>query len=448
MEKKQKPKVMIYCAAPWPFRTTVIGHLYEIAQVFPTVLLIGEDAQKLDLETELALKNKKLFPFLEEIISVQELIKKKTEFFKKNKYFRQLARNIIIHHKPDIVIVTNDVYPFDMYLLRYAKKIGAVTVNIYSGLHSANFKDIAWIVDRTNAYFRFPFLKPFFLKLIFAKIRKYLGYLLYNFILPILVGEKPFGGSSIVLYSSAGHRVDYIIGSSKNEYNFFIEEGLPEEKIYILKHPLCRESTRKFFEQAYFFNSRRKYKTDTKTLTLLFPAGKIGFRRSDYSIISEEEIQKNIIKIITLITKALKGWRVFIKPHPNIPIDKELEKTLKSISNQIKITNPSDPIDKYIEISDVIVASAESSTATFIAHLHNPKKTILTVDFLGQFLGDFFKDFMGIEYIDNKEKLIKTLELIKKDRYKIKPYKKIDKFEKKEFRDAVEMVNLLVKNSL
>ena len=439
-ENKFCPKIVFYTSGPWIFRATSIGYLYEIAQVYPVVLL----AEELDFETEEVLKDKELFPKLGEIIPVRQFTGPKMNFFAKNRYFCSLAKDIIQHHKPDIVILVTDIYPFDLYLTRFAKRINAITIILPVALHAVELKQVAKKVDITNAYFKLPPFLPFSFRLFFIKLRKYLGYFLYNWIMPLMVGELPFWGkSSIALYSPSGLRADYLITYSKQDYDLSIKEGVPAEKLYILNYPLKRQATRKFFERAYFLNSRRKYKTDTKTLTLLFPCEKIGFRRSDYSIISEEEMQKNIIKIITLITKILKGWRVFIKLHPNAQIGKELEKTLNSISDQVKITNPSDPVDRYIEISDVIIASAEPSTAIFTASLQCPDKPIISLDFHHELSGDYYKDFEGIEYIDNEEKFIKALELIRDNKYYKKDEEDKVKLEAKEFPNTIEMLKYL-----
>jgi len=57
-------KIIFYTSTPRNFRTTLIGYLYEICQVYPVILLCEE----LDFETEEILRNKELFPKLEKII--------------------------------------------------------------------------------------------------------------------------------------------------------------------------------------------------------------------------------------------------------------------------------------------------------------------------------------------------------------------------------------------
>ena len=81
MENRKVKKVIFYTSIPRLFRTTLIGHLYEIAQVYPVILL----SEKLDSETERALKNKDLFPKLEKIIPVQQYRKERATFWNKYK---------------------------------------------------------------------------------------------------------------------------------------------------------------------------------------------------------------------------------------------------------------------------------------------------------------------------------------------------------------------------
>jgi len=88
MEKndiKKQPKikkVLFYTSVRRLFRTTLIGYLYEIAQVYPVVLL----SEKLDEETEKVIRNKKLFPKLEKIVPVEQYTGRKMNLFARSKY--------------------------------------------------------------------------------------------------------------------------------------------------------------------------------------------------------------------------------------------------------------------------------------------------------------------------------------------------------------------------
>jgi len=433
-------KVLFYTHSPRAFRATLIGHLYEIAQIYPTILL----SEKLDAETENALKDKDLFPQLQEIIPVRQYTGEKRGLFAKNRYFHALANSAIQSYNPDILITANDVYPFEIYLIRAAQKAGALTIVIEPSLHSLNLRDIAWQVDRVNAYFRFPSFFPFALRVGFVKIRKYAGYLLSSIILPLLVGEVPRLKSSVILYSPSGFLADYSICYSKEDYLLSLQEGVSLQKLSILRNPLWREATRKLFEKVYFFPARKFHSGNKKTLLLLFPFHRIGFRREDRSIIGEKELEENNLTIVSLIAEILQDWNIIIKMHPDDRrLDTGLRDKFQTISRSIETPNPDDPIDRYIEISDTIVALDEPSTALFTASLQCPDKRILTIDLYKRWGGDFYKNFEGVEYIDNKEKLIHVLEEIRGGIHQRNVQRNSKPLENKEFSDTVEALEYL-----
>ena len=230
------PKVLFYAANPYVFRSTPIGYLYEIAQVYPVVLL----SEKLDPETVKILKNKDLFPKLEGIIPVGQY----TERRMSNKDLFKLAKDVIYRYKPDIVIADNDLCSFEMYLMRFAKKINALKITIQPSNVAGSVIAEKWI-DLINSYLRFPQFLPLWLRLFFVKCRKYLGHFRYYWFWPLMVGEKPFWGKSSYLLrrGNSGMRdSDHQIVFSKRDYNIYLKDGVPAEKLYILSHPLNRKT--------------------------------------------------------------------------------------------------------------------------------------------------------------------------------------------------------------
>ena len=113
------PPLLFYTSVPRSFRTTLIGHLYKLASVYPVVLL----SEDLDQFTEEIVKNKKLFPKLEEIIPIHQHTGEKRSLLAKNKELATIAREVIEKYRPRIVITANDLYLFEMYLFREAGKI-------------------------------------------------------------------------------------------------------------------------------------------------------------------------------------------------------------------------------------------------------------------------------------------------------------------------------------
>lgn len=258
MTEKIQPKikrVLFYTSTPRIFRTTFIGHLYEISQVYPVVLL----SEKLDPETEKILNNKALFPKIEEIIPVRQYTERKIGLLAKNRYLYKLAKNIIWSYKPDIIITDNDMCSFELYLLRFAKKIKAINICFQGAFMGGKMEQAALRINLVTAYLKMPFFLPFRFKLLLEKIRRRLAHLLYYWIMSLTVGQAPFiGKSSVKLWNcNVGFRdADYYVVFSKRDYNFRINDGIPAEKLYILSHPLSRD-TRAFFEKAYLRKSKK-----------------------------------------------------------------------------------------------------------------------------------------------------------------------------------------------
>ncbi len=442
-EKTPYSKALFYVGNPYLFRSTLIGHLYEVAQVHPVVLL----SEKLDSETQTILQDKKLFPKLEKIIPVDYFSKTKTNLFSKNKYLCGLAKSVIRKYRPDIVIAPTDYSFFELYLMRFAKKAGVLKIAVQTS-NSVESITMAKLVDLINANLRFPCFLPFWLRFFLVKCRKYFGHFFYYWILPLTALEKPFWGKSsfILRKGNSGMRdADYQIVFSKRDYDIFLKEGVPAEKLKILPHPLARE-TKNFFEKAYF-NKFKNYKKDKKVVCVMVPEDTVlGFDKKNYSlIISKKERIRNHIEIIKTINKILSDWEIDVKIHPDTKNFEGLKGHLIEISENIEIIAPREPIDKYIELSDVIIGlSLSASTALFTASLQCPEKPIISLDFHQELLGDYYKNFDGIEYIDNKEKFIKILELIQDNKYQ-KELKK-DKEEimtERKFSNTVGMLEYL-----
>ena len=445
---KKNPKVLFFVENARLFRTTLIGNLYEIAQVCPTVLLLGRYTP----EMSKILDDKRLFPKLEKTIFFETAFGDK--IFTKNKTLYKLQKDIIKDYKPDVIIVHNDISPASLYLLRFGKKTGALNVVLQAGFKVGGAEETAKYFYLSSAYLKWPSFVPLSIRLFLVTMKKYLGHFFYFWILPLTVGEFPFPGksSSILMKGKSGMRdSDYSVVFSKREKDICVQDGVPKEKLFILDHPLLRESSRKIFEETFFSNKIQKVRDDPKALTLMFPAEVIGFKKGNYSFISIKENQRKRLAIIGLIVEVLKDWKIYIKPHPAVTtlpakIKKEVDQnfeTIKTLSNNIIMVDPFDPVDKYIEMSKVIVGIPPASFSLYTAPLQNPGKTTLSLDFEQEILGDIYKGecFSEIEYIDNKNEFISILELIRDNKY-YRESKTGSKVE--DFSNTVDLLNCLL----
>ena len=433
-ENRLYPKVLFRATNPVLFRTTSIGYLYDISQVYQTILL----TEKLDPETEKILHNKRFFPKLQKIIFTVEPFYGKV--LMKNFRLYKIIKETIKTYKPNIVISSDDTYPGSLYLMRLAKKLGAITIAIQDGFQIAEGEKLYLWSCLTNSYLKMPSFLPLSIRMFLVKLKKYLGHFFYYWILPLTVGEMPFlGETSLVFWKiSAGLRdADYSAVFSERERNLCIKDGVSSQKLFILEHPLKREKIKIFFKKAYFLQNKNK--ENKKILTIMWPTEKIGFKKEDYSLISENEIRKSRDRIIQLISGILTDWKIFIKPHPAVKNVSEVKNFLGSVPDNVSIVNPSEPADKYIEMSRVIVGVPPASTTIFTSSKQNPEKIVLSLNLNNEFLGDVYKDFGGIEYVDNEEKFINVLNLIQDNKY----YKKHSTGSHSGFSDTNELLNYI-----
>ncbi|MDP2947202.1 MAG: hypothetical protein Q8N88_03735 [Nanoarchaeota archaeon] len=448
--QKEIKRVLFYAYQPRFFRSSLLGNLYEIAQVYPVILL----SEELDSKTQEILQDKKLFPKIEKIIPVNQYSDsaEKMNLFKKNKYFCNLAKEIIDNYKPDIVIATGGNF-FESYLRRFARQINALNLVFARNLIGTSQQRMKEYVVNV-AYAKLPHFFPYWAKILFFKIKLYLGQLFCFWLLPLLIGQKPFLNElSYVLRADTSRfrGVDYFIVFSKQNYYILKGDGVPAERIYILAHPLLREQVKGFLKETYYSNIQFAKENNEKVITVMWRSGEsFSFRRDNDSLIPKEEILKSSVEVVKLLATILKEWRIFIKPHPRIQEIAKLEKTeleelLKPVSELIEVTDPRDPLEKYLTISDVMAGLSPSSAAIYDAYLNKPEKPILVLDLHQEFSGDAYKDFDGIEYIDNKEKLISILEAISDGKYHKKEKNKKDNEEvnSKEFPNAIEMLEFL-----
>lgn len=407
----QEIKVLFYTGPGRLFATTGIGDLYEIAQKFSVILI----SEPLDPDTEKALRDTKLFPGLEKIIPFTQYPTPRRNIFAQNKYVSAFAKEVVGQYKPDVVITENDIYPFEMYLIRFGKRQGAITIARQLSLKSSGkeAKKYFNLIDASEL----PSYLPLSLRKVLASIYRWLGHIVIYWLLPLTVRELPFTGrtSYITWNYTVGQRVDYYAVLTEKDYNLFLKEGIPAKKLYVLPHPLTRE-TKQLFKRIYFSN----IKTKPKTILINWPPFSIAFKASDLTLISKYKFSKSRLKIVELLVEHLPGWKITIKPHINAAAEiAAVRAKLISLSPNITIADPTENTNLYLIRSPLVVAPPPVSTALFIAKLLDPQKIVLSLNLQHELRGDLYKDHpAGVEYIDSEERFIKTLQLIKKENFK------------------------------
>ena len=311
-KEKYNLKVLFQSTNPQLFRTTLIGYLYEIAQKHRVVLL----AEQMDFYVKDILRNKKLFPGLEKIIFFNSPFN--GNVFAKNRQLAGILKETVQGYKPDIVVAPSDIWPAEMYLMRFAKNNKAVTLAIQLGFKMARGKKMCLWSCLMNSYLKMPSFLPLPIRIFFVRTKKHLAHFFYYWILPLAVGEAPFlGKTSFVFWDEASglRDADYSAVFSKRDYELSKEDGVNPEKLFVIGHPLEHKETRSFFENNIFPGSDEK--KQPRTLTIMWPDEKISFSGNRQVLISEAKMKENRGNVVKLINEKLPGWKIFIKPHPS-----------------------------------------------------------------------------------------------------------------------------------
>jgi hypothetical protein len=415
---KSNPRILFYTNNLRAFRSYLIGYLYEISQVYPVVLL----SEKLDSKTEELINDKILFPKLEEVVPIGQYNEEKG-FWKKNAFLCRSAKMFVKKYKPDVVIAIGNFF-FESYLRRFAAEKGALTINCIGPLLFLDIKDFIAYRMALSVYSSTPSFLPLFIRKAFIKIKKILGQFFYYWILPLSVGQGPFIGapSSIFWWDfSRAKGADYFFVFSKRDKDFLISHGMPSDKVIILLHSL-EGAGRKLVKEVYLKSNFKQEKNKAKIITIMWPLLPVMFPRGDgYKIISEKDTEDFRIKNVKMIAETLKGWRIFIKPHPMIKSSPEqLERIIKvfePISDMIKVVDPDESAEEYIEISNVILGFQPACMTLFSASLQTPEKPIFALDLKAELLGDFYRGSDRVQYIDSKEKLMDILQQIRDNKF-------------------------------
>lgn len=436
---EDRPRVLLYSPSLRAFHSTLIGNLYEIAKVYPVVLILPEP---LDNETENILE-KHNFPELKEVVIMNPSGASSRNIRDEISHSCRTARKIVDTYKPNVVIASSDLHTmFELFLMRFARETGALKIALQPNLQAVETKYSAKWVDLVHACSLplLPMWLPLSVRLFAVKCRKIAGHILCYWILPISIGQMPFAGKSshILRTGNAGMRdADYSIVFSEAERQSFLGDGVSPGKLHILPHPLQRE-TREFLKTK-FLNAKAPEGQQRRTVTLLLPGELLGFNKSSFDLIPAWQRQINRLEIVRIIAKTLSEWDIVIKPHPIIK--KEELIVFDNISKRIQIADPCESAERLIETSDAVIGFPRSaSTALFTAAMQCPEKALISLDTDDEYLGDIFKDIDGIEYVCDKQEFIRILEDIKNNRYQ---KKNIAVQEEGSFSDTAAMIGNL-----
>lgn len=414
-------KIIFYGNTLRAFRTTLIWYFYEVCQKNECYLVLNE----VDEQTRCFLSNKEHFPGLRKIIIHKCILSFDLEVLTFNRNIYKLAKELIYEYKPDVVICSSDWHSlFEMYLLRFAKRKHILRITLEDTLADdvkriRKYYNLLYNVNYKNLYF----LKPLFNLLIKTKVLSK-HYFVY-WVCPILNFDLPLNGLSsyIRLIGNSGMRDTNMHIVFKENFIDFLNSGTPDYKLLINEHPIKRigQSIIDCYFQIIY--PKELFSNKKNNIVLLLSNIEVGFDINTYSIISNEKKREERIKIIKTVAEKFPTFNIIIKAHPNI---KNLAEYQIPIADNIIIIDKDICVEAIIYYAQIIIdLPTPYSTATYFASLLYPQKIVLSIDTLKEFCGDYFKNYDGIEYIDDFEKLTDYLHKIRNDTYEMPIHEKL-----------------------
>lgn len=406
-------RILFHTHSRRAFTTTLIGNLFELTREH-TVVLVSE---QLSDDTVALLQQRSRFPGLECIITTDPLEFRPWALLKANRKIHRFIRNLILTHRPDVIVSENDMMSlFDLYLFRVAK---------LRRIPTATFQSMTEFREEDNqTYNQLMHLHPRgepargvirAARLVRIWLRKQLGHLLVHAILPLLAGLGIlWGKSSYMKWRGASGMRDGDLNLVLTPETFaeYARRGVPVEKLGLLRHPLQRGVPPDLFlgptEPEPGAGSPAK-----PTFLVLMGFVTLGFERDTLWPIPEEKRRAAFIGVLALIRQMLPDWRIRLKPHPNWKTREKVLAFLGSLDPTVELIEPGERVESQLAgASAVLDLPPAASTTLFIAALAYPNKPVIAADVLDEFYGDNYHYTDGIDYCRGMSELEELLRRI------------------------------------
>jgi len=391
-------KVIFYPGPMHLFWTTGICYVNELSKYYEVTLVLEkatkEDGEKINYLT----KNR-----LKKICYVKYANKLRRHWIYKNATIK-LVNDI----RPDFVFAISDRTPFATYLLSYSKKNGAVNICYQAAVHLSVMSEQKKALEGSRAIKKYGYLPFNFAKMLIkgeALLKHYWHYV----VAPILVGHAPFiGPSSAYLIKGwpAMRDGDFFIVFSEREKRLCLIDGLLEDKIIVISHPLRWKSIRDFKDKLLKSNinkiNNNTVNTGKNNVVIFLDDLEEGINRETGKVIKKDKTYTTWKKIIEITSEKFSNYAIFIKPHPaSLPKDDFLEniKTIFDRLPNVKLVEKNTNALYCMFKSEIIIS--EMSNVLYVASLLFNDKVIISLDLNNKLFGNFYKNTKNIHYISH-----------------------------------------------
>lgn len=379
-------------------------HLFWTTGIYYLYLLSKRYQVTLALENCSADDEKKIIEVCQN--RLRDILRLETKYnFARHRYSRETAYSLVESAKPDIIFTNDDQNVFSMYLLRAAKKRGAISICYQTGTmegkrrHNWELLCGAAACNRADKY-----NLPYPIALFIEKSIQHSRHIWHYYCAPVLAGDRPFRGksSSYLSKGRSGMRDgDCFIVFSEREKNICVSDGLHADKIAVLPHPI-EYVDRSVITELWLKNTAETGQDKKKTVLILLPNVEDDFciKRETGRIIDRGEIYESWKAIMSSSLRKYPAAAFWLKLHPGADLDGQFtQRLLKDFIGHRNVEIVPNDVDgmQYAVSADVIIG--ETSTLLYTVSRVFDDKEIISFDLLKRRLGDAYKGDRKIRYV-------------------------------------------------
>lgn len=364
-----KDPVLLYSGPNHLFASSGIFYAVELADAFEVHVILNEYGSQ-------AITQAMLDALARRQIQVHWLPDRRG--LHKHEAYRDFCDNLLERVPTKIVLVDDDMGPFNIVLVRRARHLGARVVCFQTGTFDrSNASDFRTIVAVQARLLADRFHLPFWLASIWIIARTHLRHVWGYYWGPVLSGFRPYPGPSSVYLrrSHTGRRGgERFLCYEPGAYAIAVQDGTPEEQMVAIGHPLLRETGRRLFAEIY---PSPDYVAENAALLLV-----------DIPIVAqtkqaEECDSASLAGRVAAVADALsrRYGQVLIKPHPVLQGHSAFLSTLQhslADNKAIQMLEPSVNALGFLQVVRAVVG--EQSTVLKLAR-YFPNLLVISAGF-------------------------------------------------------------------
>jgi hypothetical protein len=132
----------------------------------------------------------------------------------------------------------------------------------------------------------------------------------------------------------------------------------------------------------------------------------VGFERNSLRRITSGERRELRIRTVGEIARILPEWHLIVKAHPDFGSIHAVEDYLQPLPPNAIVVSPQQPVEPFLPVSDAVLDLPAPNTSTLVTAFSGfREKPIIAADLDRDLLADQYREWTGIEYVEDAQDL-------------------------------------------